>query len=73
MNIRMLEHLFMPYNYIIQYSPTTTSHYHVLLRVSTRGYMERAAVPHTIWLHVPRPCSTLSRMLHAWKLTATQL
>ena len=32
----------------VQYSPTTTSHWHALSRVYTHGYMERAAVCHVM-------------------------
>ena len=33
----------------LQYSPTTTSHYHALQCVSTCGYMKRAVVCHSMW------------------------
>ena len=47
---------------MIRYSPTTTSHYHALLHVSMRDYMEGAAMAHAMWLRVPWPRSTLSRV-----------
>ena len=50
------------FSLVLRYSQTTTSHYHRLLCMSTHGYTERDAVPNAMWLHVPRPCSALSRM-----------
>ena len=44
---------------------TVQSNYNFTLsRVSTRGYTERAAVPHVMFLRVPRPRPTLSRVSH---------
>ena len=34
---------------------------HIIIH-SMRGYTERVAVPHAMWLRVPWPCPTLSRV-----------
>ena len=43
-----------------RYIPTVTSHYLVVSRILTCGYMERAAMCHVVWLHVQHPCPTWS-------------
>ena len=60
LNIIFLQHSKIYVIIYVRYSPTTTSHYHTLLHVSTHGYTERAFVPHVMWLRVPRPRPTLS-------------
>ena len=52
------------YYYIncVWYSPTKTLHYHVLSCMSMCGYIERDPMHHVMWLHVPLPCPTWSRV-----------